>query len=108
MNRDLDALLRRSLEADTPEWLDALVTERVLSVAKREARAKAPALRSVPFVAVRRPQPGHGMRVGALLLRVGRTRVPSFVRGLIGRARLAMRAPWVSWLGANPGSTKRA
>jgi hypothetical protein len=109
MNRDLDALMRDSLDADTPEWLDALVTERVLSVVEREARAKAPALRPVSLRAVPcRRQRGPGRRAGTLLIRVGWTRVSPSVRGLLTWARLAMRGLRASLLGANPGSTKGA
>lgn len=43
MSHDLDGLLRASLDADSPDWLDRLVTERVLAVAEQQAASEAAA-----------------------------------------------------------------
>jgi len=43
MSHDLDRLLQASLDADSPDWLDRLVTERVLAVAEGQAADEAAA-----------------------------------------------------------------
>jgi hypothetical protein len=76
MKGALSSLLRSSMAADPPEWLDSLVTDRVVAVVQQEADA-----------ASRR---GRGRRAGALgLLR----RVAAAMREAAGRARSAARPP---------------
>jgi hypothetical protein len=72
----LSSLLRTSMAADPPEWLDSLVTDRAVAVVQQEADA---ASRRAP-----------ARRAGALRLLL---RVAATMREAAARARSATRPP---------------
>jgi len=113
MKDDLATLLRGSLQADTPPWLDQLVTGRAVSVVEQEVAARveqrppvAPLTALTVAMAPSRPREGIGARVRASLVRVGRRRVPSVVGGWLARARGLLGGPRAGLLGAGPAPTK--
>jgi hypothetical protein len=97
MKHEQGALLPGSVESATPEWLDQLVTERVLSFVEGEAA-------SLDATVARRH---NGVRAafGTSLRRLRLSAVP-LVRGLLARVRLVMRGARQPLLGATTSSTK--
>jgi hypothetical protein len=98
MKHDPGALLPGSVESATPEWLDQLVTDRVLSFVEAEAAS------SNATVA---RHDGVRAALGSSLRRLGRSALPLFVRGLLARVGLAMRGARQPLLGTTTGAIKR-
>jgi hypothetical protein len=98
MNHEQGAQLPGSVESDTPEWLDLLVTDRVRSFVEGEASSSS--------ASVSHWHHGVGPAFEAPLRRLRRSAVPLFLRGLLGRVRLAMRRARQPVLGATAGSIK--
>jgi hypothetical protein len=94
--RSEGALLPGSVESATPEWLDQLVTDRVLGFVEGEAASDA-------IVARRHDRVRAALE--ASLRRLQLSAVP-FVSGLVARVRLVMRGARQPLLGTTTGSTK--
>jgi hypothetical protein len=87
MSDDLDGLLRASVHADAPDWLEQLVTERAVAsiVSEASSRGAAP----------------HRLRDAVARLARDVRRRARQASALWARARAAAR-PQAPWLGAAP------
>jgi hypothetical protein len=97
MKHDQAAPLPGSVESATPEWLDQLVTDRVLSFVEGEAASDA-------IVARRHDRVRAALEASLRRLRL--SAVPLFVSGLVARVRLVLRGARQPLLGTTTGSTK--
>jgi hypothetical protein len=96
MKHEQGALLPGSVESATPEWLDQLVTDRVLSFVEGDAASSDATVARHARVRV---------ALETLPQRLGRSALP-FVSSLVTRLRLVLRGARQPLLGTTTGSTK--